>query len=597
MIVNQFNGIKTPGKTSLHIERLLLNQARSVKGIYSLAIGLGVIDGLLVVFQARKLSQAVSNVFISHQHLDLVLPILGSLLGIILVRMFVMYISDLLTCEAVLKIKYQIRELILDHLAKVGPAHLQKEHSAELTTTAMESVEALDAYFSQYLPQLVFAAVIPLIIVFFVFPLDLVTILVFVLTAPLIPLFMYLIGSISDNLVRKQWTGLQRLGVHFLDTIQGLAALKTLNRSKAQANRIFEISEEYRKVTLVVLRVTFLSALILEVLATISIAIVAVAIALRLLIGRMGFEEAFFILIIAPEFYLPLRLLGQKFHAGNSGVTAAKRIFEILNIRTTDKDLPAIRTHNMEWQLPEEFSFEFRNVSFSYPDRIRPALSEITFNWRSREMIALVGPSGAGKSTLAKLLVRFLEPDEGQILLNGLPFQTIPAELWRKQVAWVPQHAYLFYGSIKDNLRLGKPEASLEEIESAAHFAGLDADVRKLPDGYDTFLGEGGSRISAGMAQRVGIARAFLVDAPIVILDEPTANLDLQRESELENVISHLFHKKTVLVIAHRLTTIYRADKILVMDCGRIVEAGVHKELINTQGAYYELVNTYREAV
>jgi ATP-binding cassette subfamily C protein CydD len=319
---------------------------------------------------------------------------------------------------------------------------------------------------------------------------------------------------------------------------------------------------------------------------------VAVEIGLRLLYGNMEFLPAFFILVVAPDFYLPLRQLGLKYHAGMSGATAAVRIFEIL-----DKPVPAssptmsdVRSA-LAVNIPARFDISFQNVSFQYEGRETPALQNVSFTIASGQITALVGASGAGKSTIASLLLRFSEPSAGQILLDGQPLRDIPADEWRKYVAWVPQTPYLFQDSLGANLRLARQNATENELMQACEQAGLLDFVATLPQGFETQVGERGARLSGGQAQRLALARAFLKDAPFLLLDEPTSSLDPGLEDELRQSVQRLISGRSALVIAHRLSTVYQAGQIIVLQTGRVIETGKHADLIALNGLYAELVS------
>ncbi|HMD90515.1 MAG TPA: ABC transporter transmembrane domain-containing protein, partial [Anaerolineaceae bacterium] len=374
----------------MNINRRLLLLARQVWFYLGLSILIGLIGALLVILQAHFLSRIIAGVFLGRQILAAVQPFLWILLGIMLVRVLTTYGSGYLASLASVQVKTNLRELLFSHILALGPAYLQQnEESGSLVTTLMQEVEGLDAYFSQYLPQLALAALIPVMILIVVFPMDLISGIVLLLTAPLIPIFMILIGNSTQALTRKQWTALHRLSAHFLDTLQGLATLKSLNQSTAQADKIARVSESYRKATMNVLRVAFLSALVLELVGAISTAIVAVEVGLRLLNGGMQFEQAFFILVITPEFYLPLRQLGLRFHAGAAGISAANSIFEVLaQPASTELAIDQVPTG---WSMPLNYRLTFENVFFCYPQRDSPALQGINFEIESGQVTALVG--------------------------------------------------------------------------------------------------------------------------------------------------------------------------------------------------------------
>ena len=582
----------------MKFDRRLLSAAMQARGWLALTIGLGFLAGIVIVGQAWALARIVDGVFLQDQTLADVTPMLAVLAGLALTRFLFGWGSESAGKQLAVRVKTDIRGRLTRHILQLGPAYAAGERSGELTNTVTAGVEALDAWFSQYLPQVALALIMPLTILIVVFPNDPLSGFVLLLTAPLIPFFMILIGSAAESLTKKQWTTLSRLAAHFLDVIQGLLTLKLFGRAQDQLRIIARISDDYRKTTMGVLRVAFLSALVLEMLATISVAVIAVEIGIRVMRGHMVFLDAFFILILAPDFYQPLRMLGSRFHAGMEGVAAADRIFAILGTPPSTVAMPqpsAIAHAALGAHLAGDFRIRFQDVSVRFGEGERRALEAIRFELRKGQHIALVGPSGAGKSTVAHLLMRFLEPTSGRILLDDLPLGAIDARAWRQGIAWMPQRPYLFNMSIADNIRLGQHDAGMKEVIRAAQLAFAHDFITALPAGYDTIVGERGARLSGGQAQRIALARAFLRDAPIVILDEPTANLDPEAEEQIQRAIDTLLQGRTALIIAHRLNTIRRADRILVMQKGRIVEAGSHKELLtDPDSAYRHLLSAYQ---
>jgi ATP-binding cassette subfamily C protein CydCD len=553
----------------------LLKEARQSKIAILLSICSGLLAGILGIFQARGISRLINQVFLQGKDLGAVSRILITVFIIILLRAGFAWCGELFAGAGARRIKQGLRQRLYAHINDIGPSYLRSEagesevRTGELINVATEGVDALEVYYSQYLPQIALAALIPLSILVFVFPSDFLSAIVLLVTAPLLPIFMYLIGSAAETLTRKQWQGLSRMSAYFLDVLQGLTTLKSLGRSRDQVEVIKKVSEDYRHSTMGVLKVTFLSALVLELIATLSTAVVAVEIGLRLLYGKMAFEQAFFVLLLTPEFYLPLRLLGTRFHAAMAGVEAAKRIFGILDLPVTMDISLSGSTDNptpIDNPLP---SILFNDVSYVYSNN-RPALQGVSFEIPAGKMTALVGESGAGKTTLTWLILRFLQPQTGEILVNGAKLSEIPAQQWQDILAWVPQNPYLFNGTIAANIKLAYPEATEANIQRAARLAHADEFITQLPQGYATLIGERGNRLSAGQAQRVALARAFLKDAPLLILDEATSHLDPETDALLQESLTQLSHGRTVLVIAHHQSTLAKADQVVKLSHGRV---------------------------
>jgi len=574
----------------MHLDRRLLALARPYRVALIASVVLSWLGGVVTVVQAWLLAHIIAEVFLEGADRAAVAPSLGWLLGVIVLRAVLSWVADAAAGRAASGIKHDIRSRTFASLMDQGPVAAGRGRTGELVTLMTDGVEALDAYIAGYLPQLVLAGVIPLTVAAVVLSRDLLSGVVLILTAPLIPVFMYLIGRLADTLARRQWLDMARLSALFLDTIQGLATLKILGRSHSQIEVIGRISDSFRSSSMTVLRIAFLSALVLELVATLSVAVVAVEIGLRLLAGRLGFESAFFVLLLAPEFYLPMRRLGAAFHSGLAGVASSARLFEVLGGEEKSVEPMSGQT------IPERPALVVDEVSFAYPGdttESRSALDRVSLTIHPGEIIALVGPSGAGKSTLARLILRFVEPDSGRLTVNGIDAVTIDPNVWRQAMTWVPQHPHLFADTIDTNIRLPRPEAPDDEVAAALRAARAEGFIATMPDGVATRVGERGAKLSGGQARRLALARAFLADAGIVILDEPGEDLDPRLRAEIDDSLAALLQGRSAVVIAHRLPMVMAADRIVVLDAGRVIDQGSHSELLDRCPVYRGLVQAY----
>ena len=570
------------------MNRELLRQARSARASLGLTVVLGVMVAVATIAQMVFLSKTVDRVFLKGADPGEVSPLLLSVLGVSVLRSGLLWAREVAAQRGAVRIKGELRERLFAHFLRLGPAYARGERTGELATTATEGIEKLEAYFGRYLPQTILSVFVPLLIAGYIFPRDWSSAVLLLVTAPVIPIMMILVGSYAEEHTRRQWVALSRMGASFLDALQGLTVLKVFGRSAVESERVAAASEEFRGRTMKVLRYAFLSGFVLEFMTAMAIALVAVTLGVRLISGNMQFEEAFVVLLLAPEFYKPLRELGAHRHAGMEGSAAADRIFEIL-----DAPAPVREGSGTPGAVSGGLTVEFSGVGYTYPGSDHPALSDLTLTLPAGSRTALVGRSGSGKSTLVNLLMRFMDPEAGAIRANGLTVSDLPVKTWRESLALVPQRPHLFYGTVLENIRLARPEASREEVERAAELAGATEFIRRLPKGYETQIGERGARLSGGEAQRVAIARAFLKDAPVLVMDEPTSGLDPESERLIRGALEHLARGRTVLIIAHRLNTVCGADRIVVLDDGRLAETGTHRGLVRRGGLYARLVSTY----
>ncbi|HBA85314.1 MAG TPA: thiol reductant ABC exporter subunit CydD [Verrucomicrobia bacterium] len=553
----------------MNLDRRLLALVRSHRPALAGAVGFGILAAWLAVAQAWCLSRAIAMAFLERAALPALSMWLAAYTLLAFLRATAGWLAQEEGARLSFHIKRTLRERLLAHIARLGPAGLPNERSGELVHTLFGGINSLDAWLGEYLPQFFRAIGIPLSLLFIVLPLDWISGAILLVTAPLIPFFMILIGASADARARRQWQTLSRLSAHFLDVLQGLTTIKLLGRSQAEAVTIEQVTTAFRHTTMSVLRIAFLSALVLELLATLSTALIAVSLGVRLLHGSIPFQSALFVLILAPDFYLPLRQLGARYHAGLSGATAAGRLFGLLETQPA-MTLPS----KPEQPPPAPFSISFHEIAHAYQDGTRPTLQGVSFTLRPGETTVLIGPSGAGKSTIVQLLLGFMAPQAGSILIDGMPLAAIDPSAWRDRIAWVPQRPFLFHATLAENLRLAKPEATLEDLTVAAQAAGLHDTIAQWPQGYDTPIGERGGRLSGGEIQRLAIARAFLKNAPFLILDEPTSQLAPEQEDSIYQAIQRLTKDRTTLLITHRLSTIRDDMHVLVLSDGQLLEDG-----------------------
>lgn len=572
--------------------RRLNSLALRVRSPFFAVIASAVAGGFAVIGQAWVLSDILDQVHILQVSINQLNRPFLLLVFIIFLRAILVYVNEQNAALLSENIRSSLKQSLAEKILRLGPAYTNQQQDGELAYVATSGVDSLDSYFSQYLPQLIICAILPASILIIVFPLDILSAFILLFTAPLIPVFMILIGRTTETLTHRQYDAFSRMSAFFHDSLHGLTELKNLGRSADHALRLDRVSETYRNATLQVLRVAFLSAFVLELAATLSVAVIAVQIGIRLMYGQMEFQQAFFFLVIAPDFYLPLRQLGSRFHAAQNGVSAAKRIFAILDEpeRTMTQTLSDIHLVSFPL-LKDKFDIRYENVTFSYPGRKTDALHRVSFTISSGEKLAVVGLNGSGKSTLASLLLRFIQPIEGCITWNGVDIQTIPINKWREEFLYVNQQPALFNTTIRENLSIAAPAAEKHQLEQALREAHLLETVKNLPAGMDTQLGEDAYGFSGGQAQRLVLARAFLKNAPFLILDEPTTHLDPITQADLDSSLSRLQQGRTCVLIAHRRRTAQESDRILMLDHGQLIGSGHHTELLDTCPSYTNLFN------
>ncbi|MFF5777485.1 thiol reductant ABC exporter subunit CydD [Streptomyces virginiae] len=544
------------------IDPRLLRYARSTRLFLGAVVGLGLAGAGLVVGQAMLIAEIVVGAF--QQGLDgqaLRTPLL-LLAAVALGRGLIAWLTELAAHRAGAAVKSELRRRLLDRAAELGPGWLAGQRTGSLVSLATRGVDALDDYFARYLPQLGLAVVVPVAVLARIVTEDWVSAAIIVVTLPLIPVFMILIGMATQSRMDRQWRLLSRLSGHFLDVVAGLPTLKVFGRAKAQAESIRKITDDYRRATMRTLRIAFLSSFALELLATLSVALVAVTIGMRLVHGELDLYTGLVILILAPEAYLPLRQVGAQYHAAAEGLAAAEEIFEVLETRT------AGTTGTAELPAGAPLRIEVEGIAVRYEGRGEDSPRPVSLTVGPGECVALTGPSGAGKSTLLQVLLGFVTPTAGRIRVAGVDLAELSPAQWRQQIAWVPQRPHLFAGTIAENVRLARAGASDAEVAEALKDAGAWEFVTALPRGVETPLGEGGVGLSAGQRQRLALARAFLADRPVLLLDEPTAALDGETEAGIVDAVRRLSTGRTVLLVVHRPALLAVADRVVELVAG-----------------------------
>lgn len=543
------------------IDPRLLRYARSTRLFLGAVVALGLAGAGLVVGQAMLIAEIVVGAF--EDGLDggaLRTPLL-LLAAVALGRGLVAWLTELAAHRASAAVKSELRGRLLERTADLGPGWLSGQRTGSLVALATRGVDALDDYFSRYLPQLGLAIVVPVAVLARIVTEDWVSAAIIVVTLPLIPLFMILIGMATQSRMDRQWRLLSRLSGHFLDVVEGLPTLKVFGRAKAQAESIRKITDDYRQATMRTLRIAFLSSFALELLATLSVALVAVTIGMRLVHGELDLYTGLVILVLAPEAYLPLRQVGAQYHAAAEGLAAAEEIFDVL-------ETPVTASSGTAAVPATGLRIELDGVAVRYEGRGEDSPGPVSLTVGPGECVALTGPSGAGKSTVLQVLLGFVAPTAGQVRVGGVDLAGLSPEQWRERIAWVPQRPHLFAGTIAENVRLARPGAADGEVTSALEDAGAWEFVRDLPRGADTVLGEGGVGLSAGQRQRLALARAFLADRPVLLLDEPTAALDGETEAAVVDAVRRLAVGRTVLLVVHRPALLAVADRVVRVETG-----------------------------
>ena len=538
----------------------LLRYAHGSRGSIGASVVLGSCQALLIIAQAWLIAHVAAESLAHRRGLAQLEPALGALLAVVLARGAVAWASQTVAVRAGVRAKSQLRGAVLARAAGMAARGDERGGAARVAILASRGLDGLDEYFSTYLPAVLLAAIVPACIVVAVLADDWISGAILAATLPLIPLFMALVGAATGAQTAQRMASLQRLAGHFLDLVAGLPTLKIFGRARAQVETITAVSERYRADTVATLRLSFLSSLVLELVASISVALVAVAIAIRLLDGTLAFRAGLFALILAPEAYLPVRRLGASYHASADGVAAAEQAFSLI-----EAPQPA-RAPAQASPDPSKETLALEDVRVTYPGRTEPAVAELSLRLDPGEVLGLAGQSGCGKSTTLAVILGLVRPDRGSARVGTSEIGALDLSSWHERLAWVPQRPHLFRASVLENVRLGRPQASEAEVLAVLESVGLLAVVSELRDGVHTLLGERGAGLSAGERRRLALARALLRDAPLLLLDEPTAGLDADTERTVLASLAQALRGRSALIVAHRPALFELCDSVVHLD-------------------------------
>ncbi|MDT8860869.1 thiol reductant ABC exporter subunit CydD [Alkalihalobacillus sp. MEB130] len=561
--------------------KTLQRLASAEKGRYYTLYIIAIAFSIIVISQAYLIVSIVDDLFQNKQTFDQILPLLLVLIGVLLLRAFLSYYSGTIGVRMATKVKADYREQLLQAYGSQSILTSAEGQSGSKMTIMLDAVDELDSFFSKYVPQKIMTMIVPLMILIVVFTQHVYSGLILVVTAPFIPLFMAIVGGMTQRKSEEKLDSLKSFSGRFLDTVQGLESLKLFGRSKQYKEMIRKSSLGFRDTTMDILKVAFTSSLMLEFISMLSIGLVALELGLRLVVfNQISFFTAFFILLLVPEFFNSLKELGSAFHSGRSSVGAAEKIEEELK-----KEEQKVKWGAHAVKRPLKLSVS--NIGFEY-ESSHFSLKEINATFPASGQVAIVGKSGAGKTTLLNMIAGLLPPSKGQVNVNGMPLSEYNEKEWFSHLSYITQHPYLFAGTIEENIALGV-HATKEEIVEAATKAGITDLISSLPNGYNTLIGEGGRGLSGGEKQRIALARAFLKKPSIVLFDEPTTGLDLQTEKLLHDSIEQLAQTSVVITVAHRIQTIKKARHILFLDQGKLIAEGTHEQLSTSSSNYRDL--------
>ncbi len=570
-------------------------QILKIKGMKSLMgklVGISFLQALFILFQGVFLSKTITNLFHGESLSKQIIYILLFAVCFVL-RHFSHIISEASASKFSASVGEDLRKRLMRKIYRLGPCLVQKEGTATLTVAAMEGISNIENYISIISIKIVEMMILPVILIISIFYYDLTSGIILVLVFPIVIVFMALFGNAAKAKADKQFSGYKLLSNHFLDSLQGLETLKIIGKSEKHSQNVFYVSEDYRKATMSTLKIAILSTFALDFFTTLSIAIVAVFLGLRLLNGQMLLYPAMTVLILAPEFFFPLRQFAEDYHATLDGKNAMKDLYRIENM--TDLKMEN-KLKIGEFKVTNDIELEIKNLSYKYEDNEKYAIKNINYRHKGFAKIGIIGYSGSGKSTLLNIIGGFLQAESGtKIRVNNVEMEHFTQEGWQNEIIYIPQNPYIFSGTILDNMRFYSPNATLEELIEVSKKVGLYELIDSMEDKFNTKIGEGGRNISGGQAQRIAIARAFLSpDRKILLLDEPTAHLDIETEVELKKYILELAENRLMFFSTHRLHWMKDMDDILVISNGELIQSGSYDEINNEDGEFIRLAKRMR---
>lgn len=559
---------------------------QGIKPVLASLTAIALVHTLSIIMLAIWLAEAISALFAGAAWQEQAGKI-GLFLLAFLVRQLTALLQQKVAYRFAEKTGASLRSQLLEALFRLGPRHTRTEGTGTTVTLVLEGVGKFRKYMELFLPRMIGTAVTPVLILAYIATQDIIAALILAVTMPILIAFLILVGLAARKQTEKQWESYRQLSNHFVDSLRGLETLKFLGRSRSHGATVSKVSDSYRSATMRTLRVAFLSSFSLDFFTMLSVASVAVSLGLRLVDGEMMLVTALTILILAPEYFLPVRMVGADYHATLDGKEAGEAMHSIIRAGAKSEPVPASQA------LPawtQDSVLRMTGIGMRHEEEGPSSLQEIDLEIQGFHKVGIIGASGAGKSTLIDIIGGFLHPTAGTIRVDGQERASLTGEDWRKQTTYIPQHPYIFSSSLADNVRFYSPNAADDEVERAMAAAGLGQLADQLPNGLDERIGNGGRSLSGGQEQRVALARAFLSRRPIMLLDEPTAHLDIETEYELKSTMLELFRDRLVFLATHRLHWMPDMDWIIVLQDGKVAETGTHEQLLAKRGAYYDMI-------